>query len=970
MAQHYYSWLLGKGISLRSRFMVWSLGLLSAALLVNILFGSFFTRSQLHHAVATLQIQVATATAHRVESIVIRKLERLQDASVAMSFSPLGRDGQRLLGLSLLKNDPAFAQLTVINTDGQEVLKFSESRLYLGEDLKSQRDEPAFLESSRGNRFIGPISSAARDERYFTLAVPIQSRTKEFSGVLVAKVHLKFLSDVFAENHFGRGGYAYLVDNDANLIAPDDASLLRSQFNLKNLPKIAAFLQNSAVDKSPAEQSAGITGEQVLTSYAPIPTLGWAVVVEEPVQLALVDLTKLYRRAGLLLAVGLLAGAALIVWASGRFIKPIHELRQAVAIIGNGNLDHRAIVRSNDEIGQLAGEFNKMAEILTNSYASLEEKVQHRTSHISALYEVTRSVNQSLDLDRVLHEVVARIAQIFQFDTTRVYLFDAERKNLNLRAFADPQPELWSGIQRFSSGVSVVGHVAKTGETIVFSDVEKDPRYGQISTSGATRDAGFHFLAMLPIKIHGKLLGTLALNGRERRTLGDEELQLLTSMCEHMAVAVEKGNLFDQVVSRSRHLEVLNAIGAAVSQSLHLGEVLDQAVDKIAQTTGFDAAWIYQLDDSDGLLHLKAFHGVRDDMAATMGARSVDVDIGAQVVETGERLVFEDIQNDSLYRTLSQKAKAVTLGFESAAAFPVGAKEKIIGTLHVASRSKRHFSAEDLQLIESIARQIGVAIENALLFAEIDDKTKELAKTNQELRDATQAKSEFIAAMSHELRTPLNIVIGSSDLLCDGFFGALSDGQANALEKICRNARVLHKMINDLLTIARFDANRIALDISTVEIDAIMDQARAMVEQMNRDSHLEVRWDIDSNIPPLVTDSLKLEEILQNLIGNAFKFTPKGHVEVRVSNRPEQDRVEFSVADTGIGIAAEDRDKIFNAFEQLKDAHTGHFNGVGLGLNIVRRYLDIMQGEISVESQPGQGTTFTFSVPRSLQLNS
>ncbi len=675
-------------------------------------------------------------------------------------------------------------------------------------------------------------------------------------------------------------------------------------------------------------------------------------------------------QSGALLAVGLIVAAALIVWGSRKITQPIEELRQAVAIIGHGNLDHRAVVRSNDEIGQLAGEFNKMADILKNSYASLEEKVQHRTGHISALYEVTAAVNQSLDLDRVLQEVVERITQIFHFDTTRVYLFDGERQNLLLRAYFDTQPELWSGIQRFSSGTSVVGYVAKTGATMVFSDVENDPRYGQISASGASRNAGFHFLAMLPIKIHGKLLGTLALNGKEKRTLADEELRLLTSMCEHIAVAVEKGNLFDQVVSRSRHLEVLNTIGAAVSQSLHLGEVLDQAVDKIAQTASFDAAWIYQLDERDGLLHLKAFHGLSDNMAATMGTRSVDVDVGGQVVETGERLVFEDIQNDSLYRALSQKGKVVTLGFESAAAFPVSAKEKIIGTLHVASRSKRHFTAEDLQLIESIAQQIGVATENALLFADINDKTKELAKTNQELRDATQAKSEFIAAMSHELRTPLNIVIGSSDLLRDGFFGALSDGQISAMEKISRNARVLLKIINDMLTLSRFDANRIALDISTVEIDEIVDQARALVEQINRDNHLEVRWDIDANIPPLVTDSLKLEEVLQNLIGNAFKFTPNGHVEVRVSNRPEKDRVEFSVADTGIGIPAEDRDRIFNAFEQLNDAHTGHFNGVGLGLNIVRRYLDVMQGEISVESQPGHGTTFTFSVPRSLQRNS
>ena len=288
----------------------------------------------------------------------------------------------------------------------------------------------------------------------------------------------------------------------------------------------------------------------------------------------------------------------------------------------------------------------------------------------------------------------------------------------------------------------------------------------------------------------------------------------------------------------------------------------------------------------------------------------------------------------------------------------------------MANRSKRHFDAEEIELIQSLANQIGVATENATLFNEVNQKTKELAKTNHELLDATRAKTEFIAAMSHELRTPLNIVIGSSDLLRDGFFGGISEGQKDATDKISRNARVLLKMINDVLTISQFDAARISLDLSTVEVDEVIDQARAMVEQINRDKHLEVRWQVDPNVPPLVTDSLKLEEILQNLIGNAFKFTPQGHIEVRVNSRPDQDRVEFTVADTGIGIAVEDQGKIFNAFEQLKDAHTGHFNGVGLGLNIVRRYLDLMHGEISVESQPGQGSKFIFSVPRSLELNS
>ncbi len=964
------SWLDRCRNSIRYRLTAWGVGLLAGALLVSTFFGSSYTRSQIQRSAAELQHEVASTTARRVESFITRKLERLEDVAMAMSLNPLGSDAQRMLGLLLLKNDPAFGEIAVLDTDGMEVLKFGESTVFSAADLKSQQGNLEFAEANRGNNHIGALFTSTHAELFLTLSVPIKIAPKQVVGVLVAKVNLKFLWNAFGEIRFGRAGYAYLIDRNGNLIAHRDASMVLKKTNLKTLPKLRNFLQSASADGNPAEEGAGIDGSRVLSSYAPVAGLAWAVVVEEPVQAALADLTRLYRYGGLLLIAGSLLGAWAIVWVSGKISQPIQALRQGVAIIGGGNLQHRVNIRSRDEIGQLADEFNKMADTLESSHATLEQKVGQRTGHVSALYEVTKKVNQSLDLDRVLHEVVEQITQVFHFDTTRIYLFDGERKNLVLRAYFEAHHDPWTGIQLFRKRRSVVGQVAETGQAIIINDVQNDPLYAELSQSNATRDAGFHFLGVLPIKNQGKVLGTMAISGRESRTLAEEELRLLSSMCEHIAVAVEKVNLFNQVITRSRHLETLNTIGAAVSKSLNLDEVLDQAVDKIAKTLGFDAAWIYQLDAGDGLLHLKAFHGLVDSMAASMATRSVKVGVSGQVIATGERLVFEDIQNDDGYRALSLQGRVVSLGFESAAAFPVKAKEKIIGTLHVANRSKRHFTPEDLQLIESIAQQIGVATENAMLFAEVSDKTKELAKTNQELLDATRARSEFIAAMSHELRTPLNIVIGSSDLLRDGFFGDLNDDQKSAMEKISRNTRVLLKMINDVLTISRFDANRMSLEIATVEVDEIIDQARAMVDQINRDKHLEVRWKIDRTIPPLVTDSLKLEEILQNLIGNAFKFTPSGHIEVRAQHCPAQDRVEFTVADSGIGIAPEDQGRIFNAFEQLKDGQTGHFNGVGLGLNIVRRYLELMQGEISVESEPGQGSKFIFSVPRSLQLNS
>jgi signal transduction histidine kinase len=177
-------------------------------------------------------------------------------------------------------------------------------------------------------------------------------------------------------------------------------------------------------------------------------------------------------------------------------------------------------------------------------------------------------------------------------------------------------------------------------------------------------------------------------------------------------------------------------------------------------------------------------------------------------------------------------------------------------------------------------------------------------------------------------------------------------------------------MINDVLALSRLDAKKMSVDITTVEIDEIISHARTHVEQINRDNHLEVRWCIDRSIPPLVTDAIKIEEILQNLIGNAFKFTPCGRVEVNVRNLREQDRVQFSVSDTGVGIDAENLERIFNEFEQVRGGHLANFDGVGLGLSIVKKYLDLLHGEIQVESRLGEGSTFTFSIPRSVALDS
>jgi signal transduction histidine kinase len=221
--------------------------------------------------------------------------------------------------------------------------------------------------------------------------------------------------------------------------------------------------------------------------------------------------------------------------------------------------------------------------------------------------------------------------------------------------------------------------------------------------------------------------------------------------------------------------------------------------------------------------------------------------------------------------------------------------------------------------------------------------------------------------MSHELRTPLNVILGYAKITEDGLLGGLNTEQKDAHRRIVRHAEVLLKMVNNLLNLSRVEAKELSLDLGTVYLEELIAQLKGQAEQLRRNKPLEFVWTVHSNIPPLVTDPLKLEEILQNLIANAIKFTPTGKIEIRVRDAVEGKRVEFSVSDTGIGIEEDELERIFNAFEQGKGAHMGDLEGVGLGLSIVKKYLALLQGEVRVTSRLGEGSTFTFSIPYTLE---
>jgi signal transduction histidine kinase len=951
-----------RGGGIRRRLMMWGLSLFGIALTVVVVAGYSYTVSQIKKDATQLQMEIASVTAERIRTFVQQKIERVSDTADAVSLYQLGSKEQQLLIALLVKNDNSLTEASIIDARGMEVVRVSDRKVYFPSDFSDQSKSAKFNKAIKGEDYISQVYTSDRAQPYITVAIPLWGTAQSIVGVVAAEADLSFLWEVIGKIHFGTAGYAYLIDARGNLIAHKDTALVLKRMNLRQVDGVKKFLGNpTRSDLTPAQEGQGLMDRPVLVTYAPVPELGWAVILEEPLDAALANVEILKRYATVLLVVGLAVGAVIIAWVSSRMTGPIRELREGVVTIGAGNLEHRTSIKTGDEIEDLAIEFNKMTDALQNSYATLEQKVEQRTKEISALYGITTAVNQSLALEDILNAVIAKTTEMFHFESTRVFLFDDEMEELQLRASYEVDSEHMTGIRVLKRGQGVIGHVAESGEPMMFEDVHADPRYAALSATKATLNAKLGFFAVFPIKTQARVFGVILFSARSPRKLTSDETRLLTSMSEHLAVAVEKASLFRQSETRSRQLSVLNTIGAAVSRSLNLEMVLKEAIEKMIETLNFDASWIYILDPSGEELSLKAYRGLGEDVARSIVRRNRSAGVTAKIFETGERLVFEDVQNDTTYEYLSASHKKIgSLGFTSAAGFPIKANEKVIGVLHLANKTRRHFAADELQLIESIAQEIGVAAENARLFEQVNQQTAELGQMNQELQEANQAKDEFLNVMSHELRTPLNVITGYAEVLSQGVLGEIQREQLHAVKTISFQSRELLRMINEILQVGSIEAGKVKANCENVNMLDFLIELRSGYEILSK-KEISLHWNIPSRLPIVRTDGEKLKHVLQNLINNAIKFTENGSV--TVSAECISKALEFKVKDTGIGMPHDMLPSIFQMFRQLDSSNTRSYGGSGVGLYIVKKFVDLLEGKIEVESVLGEGSTFTVTLP-------
>jgi signal transduction histidine kinase len=366
---------------------------------------------------------------------------------------------------------------------------------------------------------------------------------------------------------------------------------------------------------------------------------------------------------------------------------------------------------------------------------------------------------------------------------------------------------------------------------------------------------------------------------------------------------------------------------------------------------------IYEYDEELEEFHLKGSHQIEKEFVGTLRGSPIRLGSGplGRAASSRQPAEVPDILDERAFSAMRMRSLLRQLGYRSLLAVPLLREQTIMGGLTIFRRTPGSFPPEVVNLLQTFATQSVLAIQNARLFREIEDKSRQIEAANRH-------KSEFLANMSHELRTPLNAIIGFSEVLQERLFGELNEKQAEYTNDILTSGQHLLSLINEILDLSKVEAGRMELETASFDLPLAIENARTFVRERATKHGITVDVDVDERLGEYVGDERKIKQILLNLLSNAVKFTPEGG-RIEIAARQTDGSVEISVSDTGIGIAPVDQPKIFEEFRQVGSDYAHKVEGTGLGLTLAKKFVELHGGHIWVQSEPGQGSTFTFTLP-------
>jgi GAF domain-containing protein len=579
----------------------------------------------------------------------------------------------------------------------------------------------------------------------------------------------------------------------------------------------------------------------------------------------------------------------------------------------------------------------------------------------TATSEILRVISQSqTDVQPVFDAIVRSAVRLCGADHSIAARFDGEL--LHPLAHHGFSPEALKIVERMfpmrPGPENMLGRAALSKAIVNLPDMLADPMYSRdFAMAGGWRSG-----LGVPMLRDGELIGAIAVSRTEPGTFPDHLVALLTTFADQAVIAIENVRLFTELESRTTELTqsvgeltALGEVGQAVSSTLDLGTVLRTIVSRATQLAGMDGGAIYEYDETREQFYLHATDKLPEELVETLRAAPIPKGEGAlgRMAVTGEPTQIGDIADEASYQS-RLRAMLIRLGYRSLLAVPLLREDHLLGGLVAHRKSAGEFTPQVIDLLKTFATQSALAIQNARLFREIEEKSRLL-------ETASRHKSEFLANMSHELRTPLNAIIGFSEVLSERMFGEINDKQAEYLSDILESGRHLLSLINDILDLSKIEAGRMELEPSEFDLPSAIENTLILVRERAQRRGITLGRTVDERLAMIRADERKVKQVLLNLLSNALKFTPEGgQIEVRA--RVHNGEAEISVADTGVGIAPEDQEAVFEEFRQV-GATARKVEGTGLGLAISRKFIELHGGRIWVDSQVGMGSTFAFTLP-------